>query len=335
MAGACAAHYLSRYTRVTLLDTARPAAGASGVAAGIATPFAGQRARPACQHAQAMEALRAVLEAARQVPDTQGLLRPAADAQQARVFQERASEHAEALTWLTAEAAQSHWPDVQADLGALWVREARALDVAAFVEKLIAASSIETRFGANGHLTSLEMEQGWMGGLSDVVAGADLAVLCTGASLPGVLQRLPLHRVKGQIITLYAPNLAHRLPPIAGAGYLVPDGDTVVVGSTFEHVFTDTAPTEAGMALLREKAMALVPALHDAPLQAARAGVRTTVPGVRRPLLGPITRSGRVWVFNGLGARGLLTAPLLASRLPLYLSNTDAIPSEIRPPLLD
>ena len=48
-------------------------------------------------------------------------------------------------------------------------------------------------------------------------------------------------------------------------------------------------------------------------------------------MLGPISGSKHLWVFNGLGSKGLLMAPLLARDLELYLDNRDRVPDEIRP----
>jgi glycine oxidase len=67
-----------------------------------------------------------------------------------------------------------------------------------------------------------------------------------------------------------------------------------------------------------------------------RAGVRVTVPRThspqRLPLVGPLTGRRRVWVFTGLGSKGLLTAPLLARDLGSWLEAPERIPAEVRTP---
>ena len=77
----------------------------------------------------------------------------------------------------------------------------------------------------------------------------------------------------------------------------------------------------------------LLPALADAQILDARAGVRVTVPHVasplRLPLLGPLPGQPRLWVFTGLGAKGLLTAPLLAHALPHALTDPSHLPDEV------
>ena len=75
----------------------------------------------------------------------------------------------------------------------------------------------------------------------------------------------------------------------------------------------------------------------DGDVLATRVGVRLTVPASasprRLPIAGPLPHQPDVWVFSGLGAKGLLTAPLLARSLPEALENPEALPLEIRAPL--
>jgi len=39
-----------------------------------------------------------------------------------------------------------------------------------------------------------------------------------------------------------------------------------------------------------------------------------------------------VWIFTALGAKGLMTAPLLARSLPGFLADPVTLPVEVRPP---
>src|SRR5690606_21850066 len=102
------------------------------------------------------------------------------------------------------------------------------------------------------------------------------------------LRALPLHRVKGQTVRVARPpDVPADLPALAGDGYLVPARDGLVLGATFEHAFSDLAPSRAQSERLRERAARLLPALAEAAILEERAGVRVTVPRVRLPLLGP------------------------------------------------
>ena len=324
LAGACAAAALAPTHAVTVWDDGRP--GATGAAAGLANPFAGQSARRAWRADEALAALHALdgLGATRWT----GLLRPAASAKQARRFRRRAGEHA-ALDWLDADAVAERAPGLVAPLGALDVREAGVVDLDALRRALLdraRALGAEVRY------------ETWT---PDAITDYSATLLCAGAALARLAPGLALGAIKGQTITLRGAPLA--TPPVAGRTYLVPRADgTVVVGATFERDFAHPRPTDEATALLHARAAALVPALAGAEVVGARAGVRVTVPTTvsphRLPVLGPIsatpvpaTAGSRLWAFGALGSRGLLTAPLLASWLPAALGDADALPPEIRP----
>ena len=316
LAGACAAAALARTRPVTVWDDGRP--GATGAAAGLANPFTGQSAHRAWRADDALAALHALddLGATRWT----GLLRPAATPKQARRFQRRAGEHA-ALDWLGADAVALRAPELVAPLGALDVREAGVVDLDALRRALLDRAQTlgaEVRHGT------------WTPG----AITARVTILCAGAALARLAPSLALGAIKGQTITLRGAPPA--IPPVAGRTYLVPRPDgTVVVGATFERDFAHGRPTDRATALLHARAAALVPALADAEVVDARAGVRVTVPTTasphRLPILGPISDDGRLWAFGALGSRGLLAAPLLASWLPAALDDVEALPPEIRP----
>lgn len=140
-------------------------------------------------------------------------------------------------------------------------------------------------------------------------------VLCEGAA--GLIAgRLGPHRcAKGEILTVRADWPQDRIV-IGGGGWLVPLGQGIFkAGSTYVWDSLDGTPTPAGRArieqilrLLGGDAFELIS--HDA-------GIR---PIVRKsqPVIGPLA-DGRV-VFNGLGSKGALYAPGVASRLNEWLS---------------
>ncbi len=182
-----------------------------------------------------------------------------------------------------------------------------------------------------------------------VLAEAELAVVCAGFhSAPLIGSPWPLQPLRGQVAWgVHAPEDAG-LPwppqPLNGHGNLVSrvpldQGLGWVAGSTFERDRADLPPTPhetaAGHAANLAKMQALAPALGQAlapVFDGARtwAAVRCTAPG-RLPITGPVDAVGQdavgqdaagqpgLWVCTGMGARGLtlslLCAELLAARL--------------------
>jgi glycine oxidase len=341
LAGACAALALSRTHPVVVLDAGRAGEGASGAAAGLVNPFMGRKAKPAWRHTEALDALHATLSEA-EAADLflpSGVLRPASDARQLADFQR--SARANGLPWIDAEAVSERWPDVRASHGALWIPEGGSLDLTAMIRACLRAA--EARGALLHEYRSL---LGWKKERHHIIAITDkgpipasrlvLAVGDGARHLPA-LASLPLHRVKGQTVELQRPtSLPDSLPAISGSTYIVPRPDCVLVGATFEHDFADLQPDIAASARLVDRAQALLPAL-DRDVLATRVGVRLTVPTsaspLRLPILEPLRHQPDVWVFSGLGAKGLLTAPLLARMLPGALLNLEPLPPEVRIPV--
>ncbi len=315
LAGACAALELARTRPVVVLDAHGPASGASGAAAGLVNPFAGRRGARAWRADEARAALDTVADTAGVSIETSGVLRPASSPKQAADFVRSAGAWPEEATFI--DKAHDRWPDVEAPLGALWIPRGGHTDVARLVQRILAAAE---RLGAavqtGVRLTGWTERLGVVNAITDSnVISAEALVLCPGdgvAALPG-LSHLAWGRVKGQTVTLGA-RLPDGLPAVAGGVYIVPSASGVVVGATFEHRFETLDADPEASAVLRARAARLIPALAQAPILSARAGVRLTVPERvspdRLPRLEAV--SARVWVFAGLGSRGLLTAPLLA-----------------------
>jgi len=119
---------------------------------------------------------------------------------------------------------------------------------------------------------------------------------------------------------------------MSGRGYVVPDGDTLVLGSNYDNNYDDLAPDPDATAYIQEKTSKMIPGLAEADVLDETAGVRVKHTDTNQPLLGPLPRRERIWAFTALGSKGLLTAPLLTLALPTYLDDPDALPDPVRPP---
>src|SRR5205823_6194150 len=127
---------------------------------------------------------------------------------------------------------------------------------------------------------------------------------------------VPVRPLKGQMLALRdAPT-----PASAGATplrhvvftpdvYLVPRDGRLLVGATVEERGFDTTVTAAGVRALLDGALRAVPALGEAPLDDAWAGVRPATPD-GAPVLGRLTE--RVVVAAGHGRNGILLTPITA-----------------------
>ncbi|MGI9175385.1 MAG: NAD(P)/FAD-dependent oxidoreductase [Rhodothermales bacterium] len=341
LAGAAAALHLSRHHRVRLLEAGGPATGASGAAAGLVNPLMARKAHLAWRADEALDALDELLDLAGATAlfRTTGVLRPASDVRQAGFFREAAEAHPQHGVWLEVEAAQERWPDVRLPQGALLVRTGGAIDVAALTEALLAAAQrngadVQTDVRATGwgetesgaYVDVLREKQSTERLHSDCV----LLALGYGYADDSELRRLHLHAVKGQTVRVASPRGIGPLPCVSGRGYVVPEADEWVVGSSYEHDFTDVRPSPEATRRILSKTAQMLPCLENAHVLREVAGVRVGVPGTRLPMVGPLPGRERIWTFTGLGSKGLLMAPLLARALPDFFRDPSAIPAEVR-----
>ena len=340
LAGAAAALHLSRSRPVLLLEVNAVATGASGAAAGLVNPFMARKARLAWRADEALDALHETLDLVGAVPlfRAGGVLRPAQDVQQRGFFQEAARTYPEHGAWLEAEAARARYPDVQAPHGALLVQTGGAVDVAALTRALLEAArrngaDVQTDVRASGWgetETDVYVDVERRGGGAERLRGRR-AILALGYGFNAYpeLRRLRLHAVKGQTVRVAPPQGAGPLPSVSGRGYVVPGAEAWTVGSSYEHAFPDVRPSPEATRRILSKAAAMLPCLDGASVLGERAGVRVGVPGTRLPMLGPLPGRGRIWIFTGLGSKGLLMAPLLARALPRYLAAPPSVPGEV------
>jgi glycine oxidase len=177
---------------------------------------------------------------------------------------------------------------------------------------------------------------------------ADRFILAAGAWAEALL--LPLgwrpgiHPVRGQIVLLHpgAPLFQHVL--LRGKRYLVPRPDgRVLVGSTEEDAGFDKRTTAGAVGQLLAFAVALVPALAQAPLERCWAGLRPGTPD-ELPFLGPVPGLDNLFVAAGHFRAGIQLSPgtglvlkelLLGQEptVPLEAFRLDRAPAPPRPPL--
>ncbi|MFO8099270.1 MAG: FAD-dependent oxidoreductase [Salinibacter sp.] len=340
LAGACAAFVLSHDHNVRVLEAKQPGAGASGAAAGLVNPFMGRRARPVWRLREALDAISTLLVRADAAPlfPQRGVLRPVVEADQEAPFRAAAAEHSDLATWLSPDEVTEQFPDVGIDRGALWIPEGGAIDVRMMVEALLEAAQ------ANGAVVETQAPViYWRETPSTAVVEVDRGdeteelraervLLALGQGYPCFpeLRRLGLNGVKGQTVRVRRPpSLDASLPPLSGRGYVVPEGDTLVLGSNYDNDFDDLTPDPDATAYIQEKTARMIPDLASAPVVDEVAGVRVKRQESNHPLLGPLPRRTRIWTFTALGSKGLLTAHLLARDLPTYLEDPTSIPDPV------
>jgi glycine oxidase len=121
--------------------------------------------------------------------------------------------------------------------------------------------------------------------------------------------RIHLIPLKGQILTLSSDDQPDRI--ISSGVFMIPLGNGQYrMGSTYERDFTHEGPDEKGkIDLLQQVGRWWVPPIHQVIKHDS--GLRPTTQD-RMPVLGRQELFPNLWIFNGLGAKGVLQGPALA-----------------------
>lgn len=348
---ACAWRAAQRGAGVCVLERDRPAAGASGVSAGMLAPVGeaswGEE-RLLALNFESLQRWRGFAEqleneAEQQVGFAQrGALHVALDRDEAEELRRRYDLHRSLgldSEWLpgrecrrlepglaTAVRAGAHVPGegsvdprkvIAALLSAL---DRRGVDVHSGAEVVSAerqggAWRIETSDGRHFDGGSLVLAAGCWSGQASWLADA----------VP------PVRPVKGEILTLRGSADE----PVCGrivAGervYMVPRADgRLIVGATVEERGFDTAVTAGGVHELLREAYRLIPEIAELELVEANAGLRPGSPD-NAPLIGPGDADGLL-IATGHFRNGVLQAPLTADCIAALIAG-EAAPVDLEP----
>lgn len=153
-------------------------------------------------------------------------------------------------------------------------------------------------------------------------------VFCEGFGIKQnpFFNQLPLNEAKGELLTIYAPELEIDFL-LKSAVFVLPLGNNYYkVGATFNWKDKTSNPSEEGKLELIEKLKKTITVPYTIINQSA--GVRPTVKD-RRPLVGVHPTHKQLAVLNGLGTRGVIIAPTVANSLFNHLENNKSLDKEI------
>lgn len=137
---------------------------------------------------------------------------------------------------------------------------------------------------------------------------------------------LPLESTKGEILTVQSTELPEG-ELLNRKCFILPVGNQAFkIGATYSWRSPNTEITQEARELLIQNAASLT----DAGFEVINheAGVRPTVQD-RRPLMGTHAEFPKLKIFNGLGTKGYMMAPLLSREFVAYLKDGSALHSEV------
>lgn len=145
----------------------------------------------------------------------------------------------------------------------------------------------------------------------------DGIIFCTGfenSSNP-FFDFLQIDCTKGEILTIDAD--IYTKEALNRRCFVLPQPDgTFRIGSTYEWDTPDPKPTERGKLEILNNFQSLVET--EVQVTEHLAGIRPTTKD-RRPVLGQHPTAKGLYIFNGLGAKGYMTAPLLSKEFVAFI----------------
>lgn len=136
---------------------------------------------------------------------------------------------------------------------------------------------------------------------------------------------LPLKPLKGEIIDVKFPFTTNKIFN-RGVFILPIRGNVFRVGSTYSHHDLLWEGTEQGKQQLAEKLHALTNCRYE--ILEHTAGIRPATKD-RRPLVGKHPKFKNVFIFNGLGTKGVSLAPWFAHQLVENIENSKGLDNEV------
>jgi glycine oxidase len=305
----------SRGATVRILDARGPGQGATWASAGILAPFIEAHAEPLLRLAVASlneydSFVDRVTVDSDQLIEYQrsGTLQVALNADESQRLSQAASRLAGAQVehqLLDAAAARRLEPALGDIVSALHVSKHGYVGVRSLVSALVEALTER----------DVTVEEAQVQDLQSEAANADGVVVAAGSwsqdlSVQG--KNIPVRPIRGQILHLRLPR-----PPASRViwgerCYLVPWEDgSVLVGATSEDVGFDERATTAGVRMLLDRGIELLPELNVAFFDEVRVGLRPATPD-ELPIIGRSSTMPGVVYATGHYRNGVLLAPFTA-----------------------
>jgi len=158
---------------------------------------------------------------------------------------------------------------------------------------------------------------------------ADRVIFCQGAVNNPWFEGVPNNASRGDIINVQIDNY-QMSDVVHHSVWLAPEADgSLTAGSTYDWKFLENKPVASG----RREILKAMNRFIEGPVRVRQhvAAIRPTMKDYR-PVVGRHAKQDRLWIMNGLGSRGTLTAPRLARLLVETITEErDSMPPDISP----
>lgn len=327
---------------VSLIDRHGIAAGASGTPLGLVNPATGRYGTKSWNAEVCYSAILASLEkvqaqSAQPFFRKSGVLRPAQDDITASKMRENTNNQIwpeNWCRWLDVKEVRDINPDIHCVDGGLWLPVGLTVDISAYLTNaalLLSRQGAFIKTGSAYQFTEKDAEFSFTFRDGDhFIAKAIVHTSGFDTRNSDYWSFLPLIPVKGQMAVFRSLSPIPFDYAISARGYMASiTKHTFAIGSTYEHTFEHAEADETGLRFLTSRMRKVYPKLlASATLAAQWAGIRASTPN-RMPFVGRHPQKENVYVFAGLGSKGLLYSAWLAEQLGRHILNGTPIPAEV------
>ncbi len=137
---------------------------------------------------------------------------------------------------------------------------------------------------------------------------------------------LPMNPVKGEILDIEAKDILLEKEILNHNAFIFRTGNRFKMGSTYDWSEFNETPTEKGGSELKEKLKGLITTPYT--IVKHQAGIRPSTLD-RRPIIGPHPQYKNLFVFNGLGTKGVMLAPYLSKNFVYFYLNKSTLNTDV------
>jgi len=307
--------------------------GASGTPAGLLNPAAAQKAKFQSSAPVCLLAFDRLFEIVSNSEDCSSVilsshvLRPALDDKLEINFKdsiENGDWPENWVEWLNTNQV-AEYGAIQSQ-GGMFIKKGLAIDFRAWTKALSKFSASKYADIMENAVYEIAPVKNWFViATSKIKVKTDVIIDCTGSS-NRFKSHLKWHSVKGQTRIVKPSEHTNLKTAVSGYGYVVKRENELILGSTYEHNYTEVEPTtDKDAYLLKKASMVTNEVISSNQITERWAGVRVSTPD-RLPGIGSLPDNPNFHFIMGLGSKGLYYSAWVASMLADHLLDGKAIP---------
>ena len=344
LAGLSIAQKLSKLgATVCIIDKNEIASGASGAPLGMVNPATGRFGNKVWNAERCLQATRLDLDQVQSTTDeiifkNTGILRPAQDGKMAERMKENTIQQGWPkgwCTWLDEKQIAEINPDLHCMQGGMWLPEGLTVNLPKFLyakAELLRKTGVEVFENADyaSEISKSGIRITLKNSSNSIESDKIIFATGYGTTKLAMWDFLPLHLIKGQLAIFESPHSSDFDYSISALGYIASiSRNRFVAGSTYEHHFDHLNPDQEGADYLVNRLGKVYPSLfEEATLVEQWAGVRMSMPN-RKPVVGKHPDHENVFVYAGLGSKGLIYSEYVATLLAEHITKKNELPDDI------